>query len=204
MILRRLIFFGLASSLVFYILSSVVVAEDRTEREEELSPDKAATTEELAKAAQNPVADLISLPLQNNTNFGIGPDDKTQNILNIQPVLPFSLNDNWNLITRTILPVISQPGLLPGQDRTNGLGDTIFTAFFSPKNSARLIWGVGPAILIQLQRMMHWGRTSGELALQQSSWLCRVNGLSALCSAMSGLLQVQAARMSICLPGSIS
>ena len=88
MILRRLIFFGLASSLVFYILSSVVVAEDRTEREEELSPDKAATTEELAKAAQNPVADLISLPLQNNTNFGIGPDDKTQNILNIQPVYP--------------------------------------------------------------------------------------------------------------------
>ena len=88
MILRRLIFFGLASSLVFYILSSVVVAEDRTEREEELSPDKVATTEELAKAAQNPVADLISLPLQNNTNFGIGPDDKTQNILNIQPVYP--------------------------------------------------------------------------------------------------------------------
>jgi len=174
MILRKLIFCGLAGYLVFYVLSSVVLAEDRTELEEALSPDKAATTEELAKAAQNPVADLISLPLQNNTNFGIGPDDKTQNILNIQPVLPFTLNDNWNLITRTILPVISQPGLLPGQDRTNGLGDTIFTAFFSPKNSAKLIWGVGPAILIP---------TATDDALGSDKWGA---GASAVFLAMPG------------------
>jgi type IV secretory pathway VirB10-like protein len=60
-------------------------------------------TQDLAKASQNPIANLISLPIQNNTNFGIGPDDETQNILNIQPVWPFSLNENWNLITRTIL-----------------------------------------------------------------------------------------------------
>jgi hypothetical protein len=62
--------------------------------------------EELAKAAQNPVADLISLPFQNNTNFGYGPDDEIQNVLNIQPVIPFHLSENWNLITRTIAPVI--------------------------------------------------------------------------------------------------
>jgi len=174
MILRKLIFCGLAGYLVFYVLSSVVLAEDRTELEEALSPDKAATTEELAKAAQNPVADLISLPLQNNTNFGIGPDDKTQNILNIQPVLPFTLNDNWNLITRTILPVISQPGLLPGQDRTNGLGDTTFAAFFSPKNSAKLIWGVGPVILIP---------TATDDALGSDKWGA---GASAVFLAMPG------------------
>ena len=71
-------------------------------------------SQDLAKATQNPIADLISLPFQNNTNFGIGPDDETQNILNIQPVWPFSINENWNLITRTILPVISQPGVLTG------------------------------------------------------------------------------------------
>jgi hypothetical protein len=104
---------------------------------------------DLAKQAQNPVANLISLPLQNNTNFSIGPDDETQNILNIQPVWPVSINDNWNLITRTILPVVSQPNILTGgEGRVNGLGDTTFTGFFSPKDSGKLIWGAGPVFLI--------------------------------------------------------
>jgi hypothetical protein len=75
------------------------------------------------------VADLISLPLQNNTNFNFGPEEKTQNILNIQPVWPFSLTEEWNVITRTIVPVISQPELFPGDDRENGLGDTTFISF---------------------------------------------------------------------------
>ena len=57
---------------------------------------------ELAKSTQNPVADLISLPFQNNTNFNFGPQEKTQNVLNIQPVYPVNLNDDWNLLTRTI------------------------------------------------------------------------------------------------------
>jgi len=100
--------------------------------------------EELAKAAQNPVASMISLPFQNNTNFGVGPDDKVQNVLNIQPVWPFALTDDINLITRTIVPVVSQPGIRPGDDRTNGLGNITFTAFLSPANSGKLIWGVGP------------------------------------------------------------
>lgn len=105
-------------------------------------------TEELAKAAQNPIASLISLPFQNNTNFNLGPQEKTQNVLNIQPVWPFSISENWNLITRTIVPVISQPGLVPGQDRENGLGDTVFSAFFSPAESAKVTWGVGPVFLL--------------------------------------------------------
>jgi len=69
-------------------------------------------TGDLAKAAQNPVADMISLPLQNNTNFGVGPGDDVQNVLNTQPVIPFKLSENWNLITRTIAPVIYQPELV--------------------------------------------------------------------------------------------
>jgi hypothetical protein len=104
--------------------------------------------EELAKASQNPVADLISLPLQNNTNFNFGPEERTQNVLNIQPVWPFSLTENWNLITRTIIPVISQPRLAPGDERENGLGDTTFTAFLSPANSGKWIWGAGPVLLL--------------------------------------------------------
>ena len=103
---------------------------------------------DLAKQTQNPVSDLISVPFQNNTNFGIGPGDDTQNILNIQPVWPFSLNDDWNLITRTIVPLISQPGLLPGEDREFGLGDVTFTAFFSPKDSGKWVWGAGPVLLL--------------------------------------------------------
>ena len=102
---------------------------------------------EMARAVQNPVASLISVPFQNNTNFNFGPQEKTQNVLNIQPVWPFTLNDDWNLITRTIVPVISQPELVPGQDRENGLGDTVFSAFFSPSKSHKVIWGVGPVFL---------------------------------------------------------
>ena len=107
-----------------------------------------ASSADLAKQAQNPIANLISLPLQNNTNFGIGPEDETQNILNIQPVWPVTINDNWNLITRTILPVVSQPNILTGgEGRINGLGDTTFTGFFSPKDSGKTTWGVGPVFL---------------------------------------------------------
>lgn len=63
--------------------------------------------EDLAKQAQNPIANMISLPLQNNTNFGISPDeDQVQNVLNIQPVIPINLTENINLITRTIIPII--------------------------------------------------------------------------------------------------
>ena len=106
------------------------------------------SSEELARAVQNPVASLISVPFQTNTNFDFGPQEKTQNVLNIQPVLPFKLNEDWNLITRTILPVVSQPAFLPGQSRKNGIGDIVFTAFLSPRNSGKWIWGAGPALLL--------------------------------------------------------
>ena len=104
--------------------------------------------DDLAKATQNPLASMISLPFQNNTNFGIGPDDDVQNILNIQPVWPFSLSEDWNIITRTIIPVISQPGVAPGESRTNGLGDVTLTGWVSPKNSGKWIWGVGGALVL--------------------------------------------------------
>ena len=101
------------------------------------------SSEELAKLAQNPIANLISVPFQNNTNLNYGPLKQNQNILNIQPVIPFELNKDWNLITRTIVPVISQPALFPGDDRTNGIGETQFSAFLSPSNAEGTIWGVG-------------------------------------------------------------
>jgi len=109
---------------------------------------EAKSKKDLAKAAQNPIAKMISLPFQNNTNFNYGPEKETQNILNIQPVIPFSITKDWNLVTRTIIPVLSQPGFTPGQGRTNGIGDTSFTAFLSPEKSGKIIWGIGPAFLL--------------------------------------------------------
>ena len=102
---------------------------------------------DLARAAQNPIADLISLPFQNNTNIDVGQLNNEQNVLNIQPVIPFSLNEDWNLITRTIIPVVYQPSFFPGDDHDFGLGDIQISAFLSPKKTVGgWLLGGGPAI----------------------------------------------------------
>jgi hypothetical protein len=92
---------------------------------------------ELAKLAQNPVGNPISVPFQNNTNFRTGPLEKTQNILNVQPVFPIAVSPEWNVITRTIVPLISQPAFESGQDRIFGLGDVQFSAFLSPASPGK-------------------------------------------------------------------
>lgn len=102
--------------------------------------------EDLAKQTQNPVSDLISVPFQNNINFNLGPHNRTQNILNIQPVIPINLTENWNLITRTIAPVIYQPDITRNSGGEFGLGDINATLFLSPAKSGKLIWGLGPVI----------------------------------------------------------
>jgi hypothetical protein len=106
------------------------------------------SAEELAKLAQNPVGNLISVPFQNNTNFNYGPMSGTQNILNIQPVIPIEVNKEWNVITRTILPVVWQPALSPTIDSSSGIGDMVFTAFLSPAQPGAWIWGAGPVLQI--------------------------------------------------------
>ena len=106
------------------------------------------SADELAKLAQNPVGNLISVPFQNNTNLNYGPQKGTQNILNIQPVIPISVNRDWNIITRTIVPVIWMPAMGPGIDSLNGVGDTVVTAFLSPANPGKWIWGLGPVVQI--------------------------------------------------------
>lgn len=97
----------------------------------------------LAKAVQNPVANLISVPFQNNINFNVGPNNGTQNVLNIQPVIPFRISPTWNVITRTILPVISQPDFGLGDGRTDGMGDMQLSTFLSPANVGKFVWGAG-------------------------------------------------------------
>lgn len=101
---------------------------------------------ELAKKAQNPVENMISVPLDSNFNVGFGPHDNFQYILNAKPVIPFTLNDSWNLISRTIIPMIHQPN--PTHGYLNGMGDINPTFFLSPHHPGTIIWGIGPTFVL--------------------------------------------------------
>jgi hypothetical protein len=100
---------------------------------------------DLAKAAQNPVADMMNLTFQNNTYFETGPKGKTQNVHLFQPVIPMELNDSLNFIARPIIPLINQPPFIDSQNRNHGLGNIQFQGFFSPKEPVNdWIIGFGP------------------------------------------------------------
>ena len=121
------------------------------------SASRAQDSADLAKAAQNPVAAMISLPFQNNTFFGAGPHGDVANVLNIQPVIPINLGE-WNVISRTIAPVIYLPDLVTGldgiandpqgDDGSFGLGDINQSFYFSPAAPGAVIWGIGPSITV--------------------------------------------------------
>jgi len=137
-----------------------------TEVATEETPAAAANADELRKEAQNPVASLISVPLQDNFNGGIDPGNRTQNVLNIQPVIPLKVNDNWNLIIRWITPIIYQPLPAPSpppQVGVAGLGDMQPTFLLSPRKPHKLIWGVGPIIQMPTATSQYLGQ--GKLAL---------------------------------------
>jgi len=109
------------------------------------------TDEEIALAAQNPVAAMISVPLQYNYDQNFGRlEEGHKNFINVQPVIPISLGDNWNLISRTIVPVIWQEDVVPGTGGQSGMGDITQSFFFSPKKptSGGWIWGAGPVIYL--------------------------------------------------------
>jgi hypothetical protein len=139
----------------------------------------AETDEELAMELSNPVAALISVPFQFNYDQNIGnARDGNRWLLNIQPVLPFDLNAGWNIISRTILPVISQDNIFPGAGRQSGIGDVVQSVFFSPKapTAGGLVWGAGPVFLIptgsnDLLTTDKWGAgPTGVVLKQQGPW----------------------------------
>ena len=113
-----------------------------------------AAVEKARKAAQNPIASMISVPFQENWNFGIGAADRVQNVFVIQPVIPVSLGSHWNVITRWVAPIIYQPLTIPQgsgpplQTGAYGLGDMQPQFFFSPKKSGAVTWGAGPIFLV--------------------------------------------------------
>jgi hypothetical protein len=103
---------------------------------------------ELAKKLANPIAALVSVPFQNNTDYGIGDMQGTRNTMNFQPVIPITLSKNLNMITRVVLPVVTQYNITGEHEKQNGLADAVVSAFFSPSNSTKLTWGAGPVFLV--------------------------------------------------------
>ncbi len=152
--------------------SQPVLGQDETAEDDEYEFN-------LAQQLSNPVAALISVPLQLNFDRGMGPTDDGERFqLNVQPVVPFSLSPKWNLISRTILPVVDQQDVFPGGGSQSGLGDTVQSLFFSPaKPTANgLIYGVGPVLLLPTATDWRLGTEkwaagpTGVVLKQQGPW----------------------------------
>ena len=126
-----------------------------------------ASNTELAKKLANPIADLVSVPFQFNWASGVGTDEETRFILNVQPVMPFSLNKDWNLITRVIVPFIGQPVLVAGGAPASGIGDILSSFFFSPTRG-KVTWGVGPVVSLP---------STSEPTLGSGKWSMGVTGI---------------------------
>ena len=140
--------------------------------------DAKAKAAELAKQLQNPIASLISVPIQNNFDWGAGPaGDGFQYKVNVQPVVPFALSEDWNLITRTILPIVYQENIV-GTSSQAGLADTLESLFFSPSKPTKggWVWGAGPVFLLptatdDLLGAEQWGAGPTAVVLkQQKGW----------------------------------
>jgi hypothetical protein len=124
-------------------------------------PAFAQDAQSLVREAKNPFADLTNLQFFYDATLGVAPANNTQQVLTFQPVIPFHLSNDWIVITRTMLPLIAQPGLAPGQGWIRGPGDTQFAALLSPARVGRLDWGIGPVFQLP---------TATNDALGQGKW----------------------------------
>jgi len=142
---------------------------------------KEMSNTEIAKASQNPITMMYSLPIQNNTYFHLGDTNKVKNIANFQPVIPMDLNDDWDIVLRMIMPVISTPGI-PNSfnsvgeatsftNATTALGDITLSAFLAPKKTGKFIWGAGgvlymPTATDNVLKTKQWGAGPSVVGLE--------------------------------------
>ncbi|MDP6601886.1 MAG: hypothetical protein QGH76_06275 [Phycisphaerales bacterium] len=163
-------------SLVHAVVSAADNKAMRMRFGDEVTQNASLSSEELAKKLVNPVASLISVPIQSNYDQHIGPDGAGDRFLiNVQPVVPISLNEDWNLISRTIVPLVHQSDVLPGMGDQSGMGDILQSLFFSPVKPTKddWIWGAGPVFLLpsatdDLLGGEKWGAGPTFVALQQT------------------------------------
>ncbi len=147
--------------------ASITEDDSSTLAKMEAQQQAAQDPDALRKAAQNPIASLISVPLQNNTNFAVGPDgDRVQNVFVAQPVIPVALTSKVNMIMRFVTPIVYQPNTLPPTPAVPsgqfGLGDINPSFFFAPTKVGKVIWGIGPTFIIPTAT----GKTLGQGKLQ--------------------------------------
>ncbi len=139
--MRRKLVLVLAASYLCSFVPSIADAQQQ-------AAPTADESEDLAKKLSNPISDLVSVPFQFNWQQNVGPFELTQFILNVQPVIPFTLNEDWKMIVRVIAPFIGQPPLLVDGEPAFGLGDTTNSFFFSPSKTGSFTIGAGPVFVL--------------------------------------------------------
>ena len=130
------------SKLILNAVSALVFVAAGAEAQAE------TVSQDLAQQSQNPIASLISVPFENNLFYDVGPEDGTEWIMNIKPVIPTKLTEDFTLINRFIAPVIYQEERFNGEDDEFGIGDFTYQGFIVPKSEGDVMWGVGPALVV--------------------------------------------------------
>jgi hypothetical protein len=140
--MKRTIRRAILAGMLGLTVSPVTVDAQPAGASQPASPDQQV---DLARKLANPISDLVSVPFQFNWEQNVGPADETRFVLNVQPVIPFSISRDWNMIARVIVPMVSQPPLVDGGAPASGVSDIVTSFFFSPK-AGGFIWGVGPVV----------------------------------------------------------
>jgi hypothetical protein len=171
---------GRLAVLALAVAGAMAASSPVRAQEADAGEAKATDTDALRKAAQNPIANMISVPFQNNTNFDTGPYNRPQNVLNFQPVIPIKLNEDWNVISRWITPFVYQPRMSPLEGAEFGVGNLQPAFFLSPAKSGEIIWGVGvqswlPTASDKTLGVNKWGAGPAAVALTiQGPWVVGV------------------------------